>query len=89
MAVPADLYAQLIEARDSLRDVRRVVVELAREYHRLDAAELAVDELGDPLTAHEALTSTHAALADVQNALTIVDDAFDVAQRYTARLKER
>lgn len=89
MAIASDLDGKLGDARDGLREVRRAVVELTREYHRLDAADLAVDELGDPITAQDALASVRAALVDVQSTLAMADDAFDVAKRYTSRLKER
>lgn len=88
MAIPSDLDSQVGEGRERLRDVRRAVVELRREYHRLDAVDLAVDELGDPISAQDALGSVQAALGDVQSALAMADDAFDVARRYTSRLRE-
>ena len=62
---PSDLYFRLQDALGALRDVRRTVGELSREYADLDAAELAVDTLGDALSPADALGRTRAGLADV------------------------
>ncbi len=59
---------------------------LSREYAALDADELGVDELGDPLSVAEALSRTRAGLAGVDRALAAVDDAFDPALAASSRL---
>ncbi|MBM4575899.1 hypothetical protein GS415_08500 [Rhodococcus hoagii] len=75
---PSDLYFRLQDALGALRDVRRTVVEISREYADLDATELAVDTLGKP-SALPMLGRTRACLADVARTLDAVDDAFDSA----------
>lgn len=84
---PADLHSQTVDALDQLRDLRRTVLDLTNAYVRLDAAHCDVDTLGDPLDVDTAVTRTQDALADVQRALTLADDAFDVAMRTTSRLR--
>ena len=66
---------------------RRTITELTHEYHRLTAAELKVDELGDPLAPDTVLTSVRDSLTDLKNTLTMAEDCFDVVQRYSSRLK--
>ncbi|MDT2009960.1 hypothetical protein FXW78_51365 [Rhodococcus opacus] len=89
MTAAADLDEQLGTARDTLHALRRIVLDLAREYQALTALDLDTDKLGHPITAAEALNAARDALADVERALVMADDAADIAQRYTSRLKER
>lgn len=89
MTAPADLDLRLGVARDTLHTLRRTVLDLAREYQALTAGDLDADTLGHPITAAEALNAARDALADVERALAMADDAADIAQRYTSRLKER
>ncbi len=51
MTNPADLYERSREALGQLRDLRRTVAALSREYADLEPNELAVDNLGEALTA--------------------------------------
>ncbi|MFD9669247.1 hypothetical protein ACFWAY_48130 [Rhodococcus sp. NPDC059968] len=44
--------------------------------------------LGHLITAAEALSTAREVLADLERALAMADDAADITQRYTARLKE-
>ncbi|NKR28881.1 hypothetical protein GS966_27635 [Rhodococcus hoagii] len=83
---PSDLYFRLQDALGSLRDVRRTVTEISRDYAELDAIELAVDELGDALTPADALGRTRAGLADVLRTLDAADDAFDGTMASSSRL---
>ncbi|MET3642780.1 hypothetical protein ABIC73_004383 [Prescottella equi] len=83
---PSDLYFRLQDALGALRDVRRTVVEISREYADLDATELAVDTLGDALSPADALGRTRAGLEDIVRALDAVDDAFDAALSPSSRL---
>ncbi|WP_238774476.1 hypothetical protein [Prescottella equi] len=76
---PSDLYFRLQDALGALRDVRRTVVELSREYADLDATELAVDTLGDALSPADVLGRTRAGL-------DAVDDAFDSTLSHSSRL---
>lgn len=89
MTAPDDLDEQMATARDTLRTLRRTVLDLAREYQALTAVDLDTDTLGHPITAAEALNAARDALADVERALVMADDAADIAQRYTSRLKAR
>ena len=89
MAAPADLDLQLSDARDALEEVRRQLLALNREYAVLKPSELAIDDLGEPLTPSIALTSARDALDDAARALAMAADAFDVAQRYSTRLMQR
>jgi hypothetical protein len=84
---PADLDLEVSKARDALRQVRRTITELTHEYHRLTAAELEVDKLGDPLAPDTVLTSVRDSLADLKNTLAMAEDSFEVVQRYSSRLK--
>lgn len=52
----------------------------------LDASELGVDELGEPLSPTEVLSQAQAGLTGVDRALAAVDDAFDPALAATSRL---
>nr|NKW56701.1 hypothetical protein [Prescottella equi] len=83
---PSDLYFRLQDALGALRDVRRTVVEISREYADLDATELAVDTLGEAFCPADALGRTRAGLADVARTLDAVDDAFDSALSPSSRL---
>jgi hypothetical protein len=87
MIEPADLDLEVSNARDALRQVRRTITELTHEYHRLTAADLEVDELGDPLAPDTVLTSVRDSLTDLKNTLAMAEDSFDVVQRYSSRLK--
>ncbi|TSD93755.1 hypothetical protein FOS14_22080 [Skermania sp. ID1734] len=89
MTDPADLDQQAWDARDQLQQVRRAVVELTRDYARLDPSIVDVDELGEPADAAAVVESVRAGLLDLTNALTMADDAFDVVTRYGSRLKRR
>ena len=83
---PSDLYFRLQDALGALRDVRRTVAEISREYAELDARELAVDTIGDALSPADALGRTLAGLDDVARTLDAVDDAFDSALSPASRL---
>lgn len=89
MTAPADLAAQVSRTRDHLRDLRIGTAELGRAYAQLDAATLTTDTLGHPITAEQALAAVHEALADLDRALALADDAATVVQSYTDRLMER
>ncbi|NKS85632.1 hypothetical protein GS894_23835 [Rhodococcus hoagii] len=83
---PSDLYFRLQDALGDLRELKRTVTDLAREYVDLDATELAVDDLGSELTPSEALTQTLAGLASIDQALDNSDDAFDTTMQTASRL---
>ncbi|MGH3965416.1 MAG: hypothetical protein ACRDRY_19520 [Pseudonocardiaceae bacterium] len=86
MTAPADLAAQMIFSRDRLRDMREVTADLLnRTYAGLDAATLTRDILGHPLTAEQALTEVHEALAGLDRALAIADHAVTDLLSYTGR----
>ncbi|WP_420880263.1 hypothetical protein [Rhodococcus sp. (in: high G+C Gram-positive bacteria)] len=80
---PSDLYFRLQDALGTLRDVRRTVIEISRDYADLDATELTVDTLGDALSPADALGRTRAGFA---RTLDAVDDAFDSALSPASRL---
>lgn len=83
---PSDLYFRLQDALGALRDVRRTITDVSRDYADLDATELAVDTLGDALTPAEALGRTRAGLAEIMRTLDAADDAFDSAMATSSRL---
>lgn len=83
---PSDLYFRVQDALGDLRDLKRTINALTREYADLDAAELAVDNLGDEVTPSEALAQTLAGLASIAHALETTDDAFDTTTRTASRL---
>lgn len=90
MAVnPADLDARVRDALGELRDLRRLVVELSREYAVLDADGLGVDDLGVALSPADALAGVRESLAGVDRALAAADDAFDPALAASSRLFRR
>ncbi|WJJ14523.1 hypothetical protein P9990_25350 (plasmid) [Prescottella equi] len=83
---PSDLYFRVQDALGGLRELQRTITDLTREYADLDAAELAVDNLGSELSPREALTQTLAGLASVAQALDATDDAFDTTMQTASRL---
>lgn len=90
MAVsPADLDVRVRDALGELRDLRRLVVELSREYAVLDADGLGVDDLGEPLSPADALAGVREGLSEVDRALSAADDAFDPALAASSRLFRR
>ncbi|WP_420879211.1 hypothetical protein [Rhodococcus sp. (in: high G+C Gram-positive bacteria)] len=76
-AQPSELYLQLQDALEAHRNTRRVLTELAREYALLAAAELDVDNLGEPTTAAHELELTRAGLRDLLASSYDVDVFFD------------
>ncbi|MFX1787061.1 hypothetical protein [Prescottella equi] len=83
---PSDLYFRAQDALGDLRELKRTITDLTREYAALDATELAVDELGSELTPSEAVTQTLAGLANIARALDDTDDAFDTTMQTASRL---
>lgn len=83
---PSDLYFRLQDALGDLRELKRTITDLTREYADLDATELAVDDLGNELTPSEALTQTLAGLTSIAQALDNTDDAFDTTMQTASRL---
>ena len=86
---PADLDVAVGKLLDRVTSARRELVEVTRDYARLDASILAVDELGDPIEPVDALSAARDALADVDRALALAADAIYAAMRHTSRLYER
>ncbi|WP_072816169.1 hypothetical protein [Rhodococcus zopfii] len=86
MTNPADLYERSREALGQLRDLRRTVAALSREYADLEPNELAVDNLGEALTAGEALAEIMEGLSAVDRAIDDVEDAFDRPFQHASRL---
>jgi hypothetical protein len=86
---PADLDVEVGKLLDQVTSARRELVDVRREYGRLDASTLAVDELGDPIEPADALSAAREALADVDRALGLATDAIHAAMRYTSRLYEQ
>lgn len=83
---PSDLYFRMQDALGDLRELKRTITDLSREYADLDATELAVDDLGSALTPSEALTQTLAGLASIAHALDTTDDVFDATMGTASRL---
>lgn len=83
---PADLYERTRDALGQLRELRRTVADLSREYAALDPDDLTVDALGETLTVGAALVGTQDGLVGVDRGLGAVDDAFDVPLQYGSRI---
>ncbi|WP_326603484.1 hypothetical protein [Rhodococcus sp. PD04] len=86
MTNPADLYERTRDALGQLRDLRRTLVALSREYADLEPHELAVDNLGEALTAGDAITGVLDGLSTVDRAIEDVDDALDHPLQLASRL---
>lgn len=83
---PSDLYFRLQDALGVLRDCQRAVADLGREYALLDAADLAVDTLGDPITAADALAGTQHRITELARTLDAADYAFGDVMGLSSRL---
>jgi hypothetical protein len=88
-APPHALDVEVGKLLDEVISARRKLVEVRQGYSCLDASELAVDELGDPIEPADALSAARAALADLDRALKLSVDAIYAAMRHTSRLYER
>lgn len=86
MTNPADLYDRARDALGQLRDLRRTLVALSREYAALEPHELAVDNLGEALTAGDAIAGILDGLSTVDRAIEDVDDALDHPLQLASRL---
>jgi len=72
---------------DQIVDLRRRVVAADREYRRLASrSDVAVDTLGDAISAGECLAELMAALAQMDTALVGAEAAWYRANQYASRL---
>jgi len=85
-STPSDLHNTVADQLDAVQAIRRQVTELSREYARLDADRLGVDELGAAVTAADTLTAAREALSDLDRALGMATDAVYATMRHTSRL---
>jgi hypothetical protein len=83
---PAELDQAVSELLDHVSAARRSLATIKSEYARLDAATLAVDELGDKRHPAEVLAAAREGLADIDKALGLSADAIYSAMRHTSRL---
>ena len=72
---------------DQVVDLRRQVIDADREYRRLAGrSDVAVDTLGDAISAGECLAELTAALAQMGTALVAAEAAWHRANQYASRL---